>query len=585
MKLFKRILALVISMSVAVTMISTTYASAYSIRYEAPSISTAPEFRKNGIDLKANEVYSTLKDLPTEPTVGISVQMGSSYNYRDSFSIPNLEYTSSTYLPSGDRFSLTIKSSAWSAFFVHAAQVAYTADGVKLVNKNGTVASTIAVAQPDFNNVELVDATITGAGTYKAAIVGHDFQNDGSIPGFNWLMLTSNVGYNDGLVSNQKYTVYAYDLNATIREADRLLATLKANLMYLTAVNADLEARKLEIYITNLESAISKAESAAKNVGKTLSTDYHLEISSMKVNGYNSARSYSAGIPDMTYNVPNVVTDVNLAEDSYNFSEYNIVNVYRWNTDAIGASVNASSSGAIIALPTYALEVEFTIDEGDADVFGYQGDINKANNALKATVEKASKFNYELLDKIGTVSGFKTSSVSSSAVKLTWNKVSGAQGYIVYKYDNAKKTWVRVAKTKTTANTYTVSKLASGTSYKFAVKAYKTVNGKEVTSSSFPTVTAITKLPAVVNGATTIGKNSVKLTWKKTTGAQGYIIYKYNPSTKTWARLAKTKSLNYLVKRLKSNSNYNFAVKAYKNVSGKEITSVSFKTISVKTKK
>ena len=184
-----------------------------------------------------------------------------------------------------------------------------------------------------------------------------------------------------------------------------------------------------------------------------------------------------------------------------------------------------------------------------------------------------------------TVTGFKTSAISSAAVKLTWNKTAGAQGYIVYKYDNAKKTWVRVAKTKTTANTYTVSKLASGTSYKFAVKPYKTVNGKEITSSSFPTVTAITKLPAVVNGATTIGKNSVKLTWKKTTGAQGYIIYKYNPSTKTWARLAKTKSLNYLVKSLKSNSNYKFAVKAYKNVSGKEITSVSFKTISVKTKK
>lgn len=184
-----------------------------------------------------------------------------------------------------------------------------------------------------------------------------------------------------------------------------------------------------------------------------------------------------------------------------------------------------------------------------------------------------------------TVTGFRTSAISPTAVKLTWNKVSGATGYIVYKYDNSKKTWVRVAKTKTTANTYTVSKLASGTSYKFAVNPYKTVSGKEVTSSSFPTVTAITKLPAVVNGTTTVGKNSVKLTWKKTTGATGYIVYKYDNSKKTWVRVSKTGSLNYLVKNLKSNTNYKFAVKAYKNVSGKEITSVSFKTISVRTKK
>ena len=184
-----------------------------------------------------------------------------------------------------------------------------------------------------------------------------------------------------------------------------------------------------------------------------------------------------------------------------------------------------------------------------------------------------------------TVTGFRTSAISPTAVKLTWNKVSGATGYIVYKYDNSKKTWVRVVKTKTAANTYTVSKLASGTSYKFAVKAYETVDGKEVTSSSFPTVTAITKLPTVVNGKTTVGKNSVKLTWKKTTGATGYIVYKYDNSKKTWVRVAKTGSLNYTVKNLKSNTNYKFTVKAYKYVSGKEITSVGFTPISVKTKK
>ena len=181
--------------------------------------------------------------------------------------------------------------------------------------------------------------------------------------------------------------------------------------------------------------------------------------------------------------------------------------------------------------------------------------------------------------------GFKTSSVSSTAVKLTWNKVSGATGYIVYKYDTSKKTYVRVKKTTTNTASYTVTGLSSGTSYKFAVKPYKTVSGKEVTSSSFPTVTAITKLPTVVNGTPTVGKNSVKLTWKKTTGAAGYIVYKYDNSKKTWVRVAKTSSLNYTVKNLKSNTSYKFTVKAYKTVSGKEITSASFTPVSVKTKK
>lgn len=65
MKLSKRILASVASLAVAATMLSATYASAADVEVELASISTAPELRKNGIDLKPSEVYSTVKELPT----------------------------------------------------------------------------------------------------------------------------------------------------------------------------------------------------------------------------------------------------------------------------------------------------------------------------------------------------------------------------------------------------------------------------------------------------------------------------------------------------------------------------------------
>ena len=189
--------------------------------------------------------------------------------------------------------------------------------------------------------------------------------------------------------------------------------------------------------------------------------------------------------------------------------------------------------------------------------------------------------------KLTTISGFKASSVTENAIKLTWNKVSAAHGYIVYKYDNAKKTWVRVAKTKTTANTYTVSKLAVGTSYRFAVKAYKTVSGQEIVSESFPTVAAVTKL-ATVKGfkAASTSESAVKLAWNKVSGAQGYIVYKYDNSKKTWVRVAKTSTAanTYTVGKLAKSTSYRFAVKAYKTVGGKEITSVSFPTLTASTK-
>lgn len=542
MKLSKRILASVASLAVAATMMSATYASAADVTYEAPSISTAPELRKNGIDLKANEVYSTLKELPTQPTVGISVQMGASYCFRNAFSAPSVENSGTAFLPtetdgSRDKFKLVTKSSTWSAFFVHGAAVAYTADGVELVNKKGTAAQTISVSQPggdneyrdkdgnivevtDTDNIpegviqyykasELVDATITGAGTYKAAIVGHDFQNDGETPGFNWLMLTSNVGYFDGQVANQAYTVNADALNTTVKEANEFLATLKANLEDLKAMveedpteateateaeepteateadestdateadesteGNDLQAEiaALEENIANLETAIANAEAAAKNDGKTLSKDYHLKISSMKVNGYNSADAYAAGTPDMTYDVPVFVTSTSGVPGDYNFSDYNVVNVYSGDKgftdltaapvkgedgkmsgyitgtykgaatddtfDAIGASIRASDDGATVALPTYAIEIEFTVADGDADVFGYQGAINDAQAEVAEAVRAAGGLVWSNLnDAISKAEAVDSSKYTTASYEALMAAVQAGKDLIA-KYEN-----------------------------------------------------------------------------------------------------------------------------------------------------
>ncbi|MGN1194982.1 MAG: leucine-rich repeat protein, partial [Acutalibacteraceae bacterium] len=69
-----------------------------------------------------------------------------------------------------------------------------------------------------------------------------------------------------------------------------------------------------------------------------------------------------------------------------------------------------------------------------------------------------------------------SATASASSVKLTWKAVSKATGYRVYVYNTSTKKY-KALKT-TTATSYTATKLKSGTKYKFAVKAYTTVNGK-----------------------------------------------------------------------------------------------------------
>ena len=182
------------------------------------------------------------------------------------------------------------------------------------------------------------------------------------------------------------------------------------------------------------------------------------------------------------------------------------------------------------------------------------------------------------------VKGFKASPDINS-IKLTWDKVSGAQGYIVYKYDTSQKGFVRVTKTANTNNSYTVSGLNAGTSYKFAIKAYKTINGKEYASKTYPTVTANTYLPVVKNFKASPNINSVKLTWDKVSGAQGYVVYWYDASKSSFVRVTKTATNvnTYTVGNLAEGTSHKFAVRAYKTISGKEVLSKTYPTVTANT--
>lgn len=133
--------------------------------------------------------------------------------------------------------------------------------------------------------------------------------------------------------------------------------------------------------------------------------------------------------------------------------------------------------------------------------------------------------------KLAAPANIKTSAITNSSITLTWKKVSGADGYEIYKYNTKKKKFVK-CKTVTT-NSCKIGKLTQGTEYRFKVCAIVTKNGKSTRQTMSDEITATTKkgtlsAPKLTVEATSTG--CVSLRWNSVKGADKYRIYKMNSS-------------------------------------------------------
>lgn len=78
--------------------------------------------------------------------------------------------------------------------------------------------------------------------------------------------------------------------------------------------------------------------------------------------------------------------------------------------------------------------------------------------------------------------GLKASSLDYRSLYISWNKVNGATGYNIYKYNSTTKKYYYVKSTRSLSTTTSYG-LKKGTSTYYKVKAYRIVNGKKIYSN------------------------------------------------------------------------------------------------------
>ena len=173
---------------------------------------------------------------------------------------------------------------------------------------------------------------------------------------------------------------------------------------------------------------------------------------------------------------------------------------------------------------------------------------------------------------------------NSSVIKIAWKAVPGATGYRVFQYDAKTKKYVTLK--TTTGTSYTVTKLKSGTNYKFAVRAYTIVNGKVFWASGYKTVTATTN-PGTPTLKVTAGTKKAALSWNKQTGATGYVVYMATSQNGKYSKIATLKGnskVSYTKTGLTKGKTYYFKVAAYTVANGKTLYSSfsSVKAVKIK---
>ena len=185
------------------------------------------------------------------------------------------------------------------------------------------------------------------------------------------------------------------------------------------------------------------------------------------------------------------------------------------------------------------------------------------------------------------ITGLKAQNQKTTTLEITWNLQNNtADRYEVYIYNSKTKKYEKLG--TISSNVGKVYGIQSGNTYKFKVRALRTVNGKTFYgpySDVLKTTTATDKTKITkTKGA----KKKLTVNWKKISKATGYQIQvatdkKFTKNKKS-VTISKNKTISTTIKKLKGKKKYYIRVRTYRKVAGKKVYSSWSSIKNVKTK-
>ncbi len=171
---------------------------------------------------------------------------------------------------------------------------------------------------------------------------------------------------------------------------------------------------------------------------------------------------------------------------------------------------------------------------------------------------------------------------SYTSALLKWKKVSGANGYEIYRSRSKNGTYKKIATISKNTTTYADKNLNTGSTYYYKIKAYRNVKGKKVWGKlSLRASVKITLKAPVLRSTVVKNYKSLTLRWKKVSGADGYLIYRStskNGSYKKIATVTGGSTLTYTNTGLSTGKTYYYKIQAYQR-SGKKTINGNYSAV------
>lgn len=193
----------------------------------------------------------------------------------------------------------------------------------------------------------------------------------------------------------------------------------------------------------------------------------------------------------------------------------------------------------------------------------------------------------------------KATSEDYNTIKLSWNSVTGATQYFVYRSTKSSSGYSKLA--TVTTNSYSDDTAATGTKFYYKIQAANDNTEAIGTSSDSSVVSAKTKLEAPSSlKVKRKSYNKLKIKWSKVSGATKYCVYRSTNKNSGYQKIATVTGTSYTNKGLTCGTKYYYKVRAvnstaksgYSKVKGKKpiplatsslkATSKSYTSIKVK---